>query len=82
MNSLLAFLGRVMFALIFILAGIQKFHTYDPITGGPHTLYITPKLDGFLSAVQGTMGVSIPIVQVRSLSRFGSLQLCIFWDIF
>jgi uncharacterized membrane protein YphA (DoxX/SURF4 family) len=77
MDSVFAFLGRVMFALIFILAGIQKFHTYDPVTGGPHTLYITPKLDGFLSAVQANTGISIPFVQVRSL-RLWQVITCIF----
>jgi len=57
----LAFVGRLMFVLIFFGSAFEKFSSYDVSTGGPTTAYMAPKMDNFLSQVKAHTGVELPI---------------------
>lgn len=68
MASVLAFTGRLLFALLFISSGIQKLASYDHNNdGGPVAALVKTKLETFNSSVQDLTGVSIPFEQARSL---------------
>jgi uncharacterized membrane protein YphA (DoxX/SURF4 family) len=64
-----AFVGRVLFAVIFIMAGLEKLQKYDPVHGGPATAYTTPKLHGLTNAIKAGTGYDLPLETVR-LSLF------------
>lgn len=55
--AFVAFTGRLLFALLFIVAGVQKIQSFDPLTGGPMAAYMAPKLEAAMDIVQQHTGV-------------------------
>ena len=60
----LAFIGRVLFAFLFISSGFQKLASFNFNHGGPVMTSMTPKMNNFLSTVNKSFGVKLPVSQV------------------
>eukprot|EP01024_Parvocaulis_polyphysoides_P073800 TRINITY_DN9520_c0_g4_i1.p2 TRINITY_DN9520_c0_g4~~TRINITY_DN9520_c0_g4_i1.p2 ORF type:complete len:168 (-),score=9.10 TRINITY_DN9520_c0_g4_i1:247-750(-) len=52
MNSIVSFLGRACFALIFIMSGFQKLQTFEMSSGGPVMDVMKPKMDLLFDKIQ------------------------------
>eukprot|EP01025_Chloroclados_australasicus_P007863 TRINITY_DN1265_c0_g1_i1.p3 TRINITY_DN1265_c0_g1~~TRINITY_DN1265_c0_g1_i1.p3 ORF type:complete len:189 (+),score=16.84 TRINITY_DN1265_c0_g1_i1:61-567(+) len=52
MNAILRITGRICFALIFIMSGIQKLQTFEFGTGGPVMDVMEPKMNLLLEKIQ------------------------------
>lgn len=61
----IAFVGRVLFAFLFISSGFQKLTSFNLSNGGPVMSGMAPKMDNFLKTLDHVAGVQIPIPQVN-----------------
>lgn len=70
MASILAFTGRLLFALLFVASGVQKLTTYDHAKGGgPVAQLVATKMEVFNKSVHDLSGVKLPFEQVGSFSE-------------
>lgn len=60
----IAFVGRVLFAFLFISSGFQKLASFNFGNGGPVMTGMAPKMDNFLNSVHKSFGVKLPVNQV------------------
>lgn len=56
MSVVLAFLGRLLLAFLFLSSGLQKLQTFDLATGGPVMAQMGPKMDTFLKQIDDFLG--------------------------
>ncbi|XP_004493765.1 uncharacterized protein [Cicer arietinum] len=61
-----SFLGRVLFASIFILSAYQEFNAYG-VDGGPAAKAIRPKFDAFIQKVDSQDGLQLPEIDTKFL---------------
>ncbi|KAE7997799.1 hypothetical protein FH972_002402 [Carpinus fangiana] len=61
-----SFLGRVLFASIFILSAYQEFNEYG-VNGGPAAKTLGPKFDVFTKRVQSHVAMQVPDIEVKHL---------------
>ncbi|XP_061340642.1 uncharacterized protein LOC133287100 [Gastrolobium bilobum] len=61
-----SFLGRVLFASVFILSAYQEFNEYG-VDGGPAAKAIRPKFDTFIYQVHSRVGFQIPEIDMKLL---------------
>ncbi|KAL3147255.1 hypothetical protein ABBQ32_002747 [Trebouxia sp. C0010 RCD-2024] len=59
----IAFIGRVLFAFLFLSSGFQKLTSFNLSTGGPVMSGMAPKMDNFLRTVDQLAGVQLPLPQ-------------------
>ncbi|KAL1351632.1 hypothetical protein HN51_015527 [Arachis hypogaea] len=59
-----SFLGRVLFASVFILSAYQQFNEYG-VDGGPAAKALRPKIDTFIYRVQSQVGIQLPEIDVK-----------------
>ena len=64
-----SFLGRVLFALVFLGSGVQKLQTFDLKSGGPVLDVMSPKLDEIFGQLHKQTGYSLPVQKVASLHQ-------------
>ena len=64
----MAFVGRVLFAFLFISSGFQKLTSFNLENGGPVMTAMAPKMDTFLKHVDKAAGIQLPISHVRCSS--------------
>ena len=69
----IAFVGRVLFAFLFLSSGFQKLTSFNLSTGGPVMTGMAPKMDTFLRTLDQVAGVQLPLPQVRDLQSLSSL---------
>ncbi|CAL0316727.1 unnamed protein product [Lupinus luteus] len=65
--SFLSFLGRILFASLFILSAWQIFNEFDG-TGGPFAKELNPKLTVLRKNLSTKLGVRIPNINVRQFT--------------
>ena len=65
----LAFIGRVLFAFLFISSGFQKLASFNLDNGGPVMAGMAPKMDNFLYNVDKTFGLKLPVSQVSTADQ-------------
>uniref|UniRef100_A0A6N2LMZ2 HR-like lesion-inducer n=1 Tax=Salix viminalis TaxID=40686 RepID=A0A6N2LMZ2_SALVM len=61
-----SFLGRVLFASIFILSAYQEFNEFG-VDGGPAAKALKPKFVVFTSHVQSHAGIQVPEIEIKHL---------------
>ncbi|KAK7284102.1 hypothetical protein RJT34_18841 [Clitoria ternatea] len=61
-----SFLGRVLFASVFILSAYQEFSEYG-VDGGPAAKVLRPKFDAFIHRVHSQAGIQLPEIDVKVL---------------
>ncbi|KAJ6681233.1 HR-LIKE LESION-INDUCING PROTEIN [Salix koriyanagi] len=61
-----SFLGRVLFASIFILSAYQEFNEFG-VDGGPAAKALKPKFGVFTSHVQSHAGIQVPEIEIKHL---------------
>ncbi|CAB4291534.1 unnamed protein product [Prunus armeniaca] len=61
-----SFLGRVIFASVFILSAYQEFNEYES-DGGPAAKAFRPKFDVFTKHVQSHIGKQVPEIKIAHL---------------
>ncbi|XP_018825204.1 uncharacterized protein LOC108994439 [Juglans regia] len=61
-----SFLGRVLFASVFILSAYQEFNEYG-LDGGPAAKALGPKYDAFAKRVQSQLTMQLPDIEVKHL---------------
>ncbi|ONH93329.1 hypothetical protein PRUPE_8G226100 [Prunus persica] len=61
-----SFLGRVLFASVFILSAYQEFNEYES-DGGPAAKAFGPKFDVFTKHVQSHIGKQVPEIEIAHL---------------
>ncbi|CAN8247816.1 unnamed protein product [Cochlearia groenlandica] len=61
-----SFLGRVLFASLFILSAWQMFNDFG-VDGGPAAKELSPKLDLVKAHLSSRLGVALPIVEVKQV---------------
>ncbi|KAJ9176422.1 hypothetical protein P3X46_011734 [Hevea brasiliensis] len=61
-----SFLGRLLFASVFILSAYQEFNEFG-VDGGPAAKTLKPKLDVFTSHVHSHAGVHVPEIEIKQL---------------
>ncbi|XP_021898476.1 uncharacterized protein LOC110815128 [Carica papaya] len=61
-----SFLGRVLFASVFILSAYQEFNEFG-IDGGPAGKALKPKFKVFTNHVHSTIGVQVPKTETKHL---------------
>ncbi|KAG6658762.1 uncharacterized protein LOC122306128 [Carya illinoinensis] len=61
-----SFLGRVLFASVFILSAYQEFNEYG-LDGGPAAKALGPKYDVFAKRVQSQVTMQLPDIEVKHL---------------
>ncbi|KAL0050930.1 hypothetical protein WJX82_010304 [Trebouxia sp. C0006] len=59
----IAFVGRVLFAFLFISSGFQKLTSFNLQNGGPVMGGMAPKMDNFLKSLDHVACVQLPIHQ-------------------
>ncbi|XP_075653531.1 uncharacterized protein LOC142623930 [Castanea sativa] len=64
--AFVSFVGRVLFASVFILAAYQEFNDFG-VDGGPAAKYLRPKFNVFLDHVLTHSGLQVPEVQIKHL---------------
>ncbi|KAE9453051.1 hypothetical protein C3L33_15052, partial [Rhododendron williamsianum] len=64
--AFVSFLGRVLFASVFILSAWQEFNEFG-IDGGPAGKSLTPKFDIFTKHVSVQTGLQVPEVEIKYL---------------
>ncbi|KAF3456835.1 hypothetical protein FNV43_RR01489 [Rhamnella rubrinervis] len=62
-----SFLGRVLFASLFILSAWQAFNEFD-VDGGPAVKELVPKLTILKKNLSSKLGVALPNVDARQLA--------------
>ncbi|XP_068645785.1 uncharacterized protein [Aristolochia californica] len=66
----MSFLGRALFASIFILSAYQEFNEFG-LDGGPAAKAFRPKYRIFTKNVSSTLGVQLPKVEIKHLIAAG-----------
>lgn len=66
-RGFVAFVGRVLFAFLFLSSGFQKLTSFNLSDGGPVLSGMAPKMDNFLRTLDHVTGVQLPIPQVSDL---------------
>ena len=67
MASTLAFVGRFLFALLFLASGFQKLMTYEPSKGGGAVAHmVSDKLQTTFKSVHELTGVEVPLHKVNT----------------
>lgn len=61
MAGVTSFIGRALFALLFLGSGVQKLQSLDFKSGGPVLDVLSPKLDEVFSQFQSQTGYSVPV---------------------
>ena len=61
-----SFLGRVLFASVFILSAYQEFNSYG-VDGGPAAKALRPKFDAFAHQVHSKVGFQLPDIDMKFL---------------
>ncbi|KEH23900.1 HR-like lesion-inducing protein [Medicago truncatula] len=61
-----SFLGRVLFASVFILSAYQEFNDYG-VDGGLAAKAIRPKFDAFIHKVDSQVGFNLPEIDIKFL---------------
>ncbi|KAJ4967775.1 hypothetical protein NE237_014476 [Protea cynaroides] len=61
-----SFLGRVLFASVFILSAWQEFNEFG-IDGGPAAKALRPKYNVFTGHVSSHLGVQVPEVELKQI---------------
>ncbi|KAF7818409.1 putative HR-like lesion-inducing protein precursor [Senna tora] len=61
-----SFLGRVLFASVFILSAYQEFNEYGT-DGGPAAKALRPKFDAFTHRVNSQVGFQLPEIDIKYL---------------
>ncbi|KAK7336850.1 hypothetical protein VNO77_17400 [Canavalia gladiata] len=61
-----SFLGRVLFASVFILSAYQDFNAYG-VGGGPAAKALRPKFDAFIHQVHSQVGFQLPEIDMKYL---------------
>ncbi|BAT85520.1 hypothetical protein LR48_Vigan50s009300 [Vigna angularis] len=61
-----SFLGRVLFASVFILSAYQEFNAYG-VDGGPAAKALRPKFDAFAQQVHSRVGFQLPDIDMKFL---------------
>ncbi|KAI8566413.1 hypothetical protein RHMOL_Rhmol02G0038400 [Rhododendron molle] len=64
--AFVSFLGRVLFASVFILSAWQEYNEFG-IDGGPAAKSLTPKFDIFTKHVSVQTGLQVPEVEIKYL---------------
>ncbi|CBI23587.3 unnamed protein product, partial [Vitis vinifera] len=64
--AFVSFVGRVLFASVFILSAWQEFNEFG-VDGGPAVESLAPKLDVFSKHVSANVGVQVPEVEIKNL---------------
>lgn len=64
--AFVSFVGRVLFASVFILSAWQEFNEFG-VDGGPAAESLAPKLDVFSKHVSANVGVQVPEVEIKNL---------------
>ena len=67
MGSWTSFIGRTLFALLFLGSGVQKLQTLDFKSGGPVMDVLSPKLDDIFANIHSKTGYAVPVQKVREL---------------
>ncbi|GMY06890.1 hypothetical protein FCV25MIE_02129 [Fagus crenata] len=62
-----SFLGRVLFASVFILSAYQEFNDYG-VDGGQASKALGPKFDVFTKRVQSHVAMQVPDIEVKHLA--------------
>ncbi|CAL0316109.1 unnamed protein product [Lupinus luteus] len=61
-----SFVGRVLFASLFILSAYQEFNEYG-VDGGPAAKALKPKFDVFAYRVHSQLGFQLPEIDIKFL---------------
>ncbi|KAF8401859.1 hypothetical protein HHK36_012806 [Tetracentron sinense] len=61
-----SFLGRVLFASVFILSAWQEFNEFG-VDGGPAAKVLKPKFNVFTNHVTSNLGVQVPEIEIKHL---------------
>ncbi|XP_074281804.1 uncharacterized protein LOC141606543 [Silene latifolia] len=61
-----SFMGRVLFASIFILSAWQMFNEFG-VDGGPTATELAPKVSHFRELIGSKLGVNLPEIQIKQL---------------
>jgi uncharacterized membrane protein YphA (DoxX/SURF4 family) len=69
---MLAFVGRVLFAFLFISSGFQKLTSYNLQDGGPVMASMSPRMDTFLKHVQHYTGFDVPLHKEHYVFMLGA----------
>ncbi|XP_057424389.1 uncharacterized protein LOC130717984 [Lotus japonicus] len=64
--AFISFLGRVLFASVFILSAYQEFNEFG-VDGGPAAKSLRPKFDTFTSRVHSQVGFQLPEIDIKVL---------------
>ncbi|XP_059448486.1 uncharacterized protein LOC132179739 isoform X1 [Corylus avellana] len=64
--AFVSFVGRVLFASVFILSAYQEFNDFG-VDGGPAAKYLRPKFSAFSNHVKTQTGLQVPEVQIKQL---------------
>ncbi|XP_062167933.1 uncharacterized protein LOC133874111 [Alnus glutinosa] len=64
--AFVSFVGRVLFASVFILSAYQEFNDFG-VDGGPAAKYLRPKFSVFSNHVLSQTGLQVPEVQIQQL---------------
>ena len=73
----MAFVGRVLFAFLFISSRFQKLTSFNLQNGGPVMGGMAPKMDNFLKTLDHVAGVQLPIHQVSKMPHLLLNQLAV-----
>ena len=76
-SPIIAFVGRVLFAFLFISSGFQKLTSFNLQNGGPVMGGMAPKMDNFLKTLDHVAGVQLPIHQVSKMPYLVLDQLAV-----
>ncbi|CAM0908408.1 unnamed protein product [Alopecurus aequalis] len=61
-----AFVGRVLFASIFLLSAYQEFSEFGS-DGGPAARYLKPKFNRFVNQVSANIGTTAPHINIKTV---------------
>ncbi|KAF8388213.1 hypothetical protein HHK36_026879 [Tetracentron sinense] len=61
-----SFLGRVLFASVFILSAWQEFNEFG-VDGGPAAKALRPKFNVFTNHVTSHLGVQVPEIEIKHI---------------
>nr|DAD36744.1 TPA_asm: hypothetical protein HUJ06_007385 [Nelumbo nucifera] len=62
----ISFIGRVLFASVFILSAWQEFNEFG-VDGGPAAKALRPKFDVLTNHVTSNLGVQVPEIEIKHL---------------
>ncbi|XP_041007451.1 uncharacterized protein LOC121252048 [Juglans microcarpa x Juglans regia] len=64
--AFVSFVGRVLFASVFILSAYQEFNDFG-VDGGPAEKYLRPKFNVLSNHISSQTGLQLPEVQIKHL---------------